>query len=84
MEALGVKVLYFADAARRAGRAEEQLEGPPPATLAELQSLLFSRHPALGELEGILLWSVDEEMADPHTPLNESSVVGVLPPFSGG
>lgn len=79
-----MKVLYFADAARRAGRSEESLGPESPATLAELQELVFARHPELSALRGKLLWSVDEEMAGPGTPLTPDCVVGVLPPFSGG
>lgn len=84
MEALQVRILYFADAARRVGTNEELLELPRPATLGEVQAALYRRHPSLEELQDHLLWSVDEEMAVPGTLLGELSVVGVLPPFSGG
>jgi molybdopterin converting factor small subunit len=84
MEASRIRVLYFADAARRVGRREEQLESRPAEKLGSLQAQIFARHPALAELSEVLLWSVDEQMAGPETPLVDGSVVGVLPPFSGG
>jgi molybdopterin converting factor small subunit len=79
-----VRVLYFAEAARRVGKAEECIGEALPCTLGELQSMLYRRHEQLAELRQQLLWSVDEEVAVPETALHPGCVVGVLPPFSGG
>ena len=84
MESKRVTVLYFADAARRVGLREEVLGEPTPATLRDLQTLVFQLHPQLQSLEPNLLWSVDEEVVGPETPVVGGCVVGVLPPFSGG
>jgi len=77
-------VLYFADAARRAGVSEEQWPLPPEGDLRALRRRIFRRHPRLAELGGSLLWSVDEEMAIDGQVLRGGQRVGVMPPFSGG
>ena len=84
MESKPVTVLYFADAARRVGLREEVFGDPPPATLGDLQTLVFQLHPQLQSLQQNLLWSVDEEVVGRETRLVGGCVVGVLPPFSGG
>jgi len=79
-----VEILYFAEAARRAGTPREELPAHAFTTLGELQDELFRRHRRLQEMAAHLAWAVDDELADPSTPMAGARRVAVLPPFSGG
>ncbi len=84
MSGIRVEILYFADAARRVGSRREVLSVKEGDRLADLQEELFRRHTALREIGSHLLWSINEEVADPETSLHGARRIGVLPPFSGG
>jgi molybdopterin converting factor small subunit len=79
-----VKLLYFAQAARWAGRESETLRLDAAVELGTIQEEVLRRHPGLRRLEGSLLWAVDEEMAGAATAVSPGQTVAVMPPFSGG
>ena len=81
---MSLTLLYFAQAARAAGTAREEMELEAPLSLGGVQERVLRRHPGLRPLAASLLWSVDEAMAEPRQVVRPGQVVGVLPPFSGG
>lgn len=84
MESGQIEVLYFAEAALRVGARSERIELKSMETLAQLQSEVFRRHPALESLRSHLRWSLDEELGSDEASLQGVRCVAVLPPYSGG
>ena len=79
-----IRILYFAQAARLAGCANEEFEYEQGLNLARLRETVLRRHPALSDLASSLRWAVAEQFAEPDAPLSPGDTVAVLPPFSGG
>lgn len=77
-----ITVRYFGGAAEAAGATQEQVE--PAANVSGLVTTLVARHADLEPVLNISSFLVDEQSGDQSTPLHESSVVDVLPPFAGG
>jgi len=77
---MAITVLAFGQAADMTGGAEFRV-GDVPDTDA-LHVLLRDRFPGLQSLTYVL--AVDQKTIGGNTPLQPSSVVALLPPFSGG
>ncbi|GBD40837.1 Molybdopterin synthase sulfur carrier subunit [bacterium HR39] len=83
-----MKVRYFAWLRQRTGVAEEEVE--PPAhvrTVGELARWLGERHPRFGEVlaaGGAVRFAVNQEYADPDTPVKADDEVAFFPPVTGG
>ena len=81
-------VLYFARLRERFGMAEETLNVPAEiATARDLVSWLANRGGAWQEELGsdkIFRIAVDQELAEPLTPLPAQGEVAVFPPVTGG
>ncbi len=67
-----------------AGKAEEQLELPPGATLGAIFDHYSSRYPRLRELSNNILLARNQEFASPETVAAEGDEIAFLPPVSGG
>ena len=83
-----IHVLYFAWLRERMGRAEERLALPPGVgTLAELVGWLAARDEggarAFAE-PGVVRAAVNQDFADPATPLRPGDEVAFFPPVTGG
>lgn len=78
-----VTVLYFAALRERLGRAEESLDLPADATVAELLAALRARHPTLAALRGFRV-AVNQEFADEGDPVPAGAEVALIPPVAGG
>lgn len=81
-----VRVRYFAGARAAAGTAEETVDLPAGATLADVVSVLGSRH---GERLAKVLTAASlllDGVATPNhaAPVAAGVTVDVLPPFAGG
>ena len=77
-----VRVLFFGAAADLAGTRQAEVEVAAGMTAGELVESLKSKHPGLAGQK--LLFAVNEEYADPATPLQNGSEVAIFTPVSGG
>jgi sulfur-carrier protein len=79
-----IRVLYFARLRETFDRAEESV-AECPATVDDLVQLLSQRgEPWREVLAGQVLVAVNQEMAQPSTPLRDGDEVGLFPPVTGG
>jgi molybdopterin synthase sulfur carrier subunit len=66
------------------GLAEESLDVPAGATLADLFDRYAQRFPRLTSFRASLVASQNEEFAPWDAPLSEHDTIAFLPPVSGG
>jgi molybdopterin synthase sulfur carrier subunit len=83
-----VKVLYLASLREQLGRPGEDLEIPPAATtVAGLRALLMARggawQTALAQGRALRV-AVNQEMAQPATPVKPGDEIAFFPPVTGG
>jgi molybdopterin synthase sulfur carrier subunit len=81
-----VRLLYFAGLREQVGTAGEDLE-VSPTTVAGLRALLMARggvwQSALAQGKALRV-AVNQEMAQPGTPLKPGDEVAFFPPVTGG
>lgn len=77
-----IRLLYFGATAEAVGTREAEAEVAEGITAGELVESLRSKHPGLAGQK--LLIAVDQEYADPATPLQNGSEVAIFTPVSGG
>ena len=81
-----VKVLYFAGLREQLGTSSEDLE-LPPTTVAGLRSQLMARggawQSALAQGRALRV-AVNQEMAQPGTPVKAGDEIAFFPPVTGG
>lgn len=83
-----VKVLYLASLREQLGKPGEDLEiTPATSTVAGLRTLLMARgaawQRALGQGRALRV-AVNQEMAQPTTPVKPGDEVAFFPPVTGG
>jgi MoaE-MoaD fusion protein len=66
------------------GLNEIPVDLPSSATVADLLSELYRRHPRLREAEKTTLIAVGVEFAKPEVRLKDGDVVSLMPPLQGG
>ncbi|MGB9431375.1 MAG: molybdopterin converting factor subunit 1 [Candidatus Acidiferrum sp.] len=81
---LRVKVLFFGPVREFTGIAEETIELPNGATLADLFDRYAARFPRLATFRASLVASRNQEFASWDTLLTEDDTIAFLPPVSGG
>lgn len=79
-----IRVLFFAQARERAGRASAEIELPEGSRLADALARLRTAHPGLDPLWPHLAVAVDGQIAAEDAPLRGGAEVALLPPVSGG
>jgi molybdopterin synthase sulfur carrier subunit len=81
-----VKVLYFAGLREQLGTAGEDLDASP-TTVAGLRTLLMARggawQSALAQGKALRV-AVNQEMAQPGTPVKPGDEIAFFPPVTGG
>ena len=81
-----VKVLYFAGLREQLGTSGEDLE-VPPSTVAGLRTRLMARggvwQSALAHGKALRV-AVNQEMAQPSTPVKAGDEIAFFPPVTGG
>jgi sulfur-carrier protein len=83
-----IKVLYLASLRERLGRPGEDIEvSPATSTVAGLRALLMARggtwQTALAQGKALRV-AVNQEMAQPATPVKAGDEVAFFPPVTGG
>jgi molybdopterin synthase sulfur carrier subunit len=81
---LRVNVLFFGRIRELTGLAEESVELPTGATLADLFGLYTARYPKLADFRASLVASRNQEFTAWDTPLSFGDDIAFLPPVSGG
>ena len=79
-----VKVLFFGRLRELIGIAEESVEMPGGATLADLFDRYRARFPQLADFRPSLVASRNQEFASWDTRLSADDDIAFLPPVSGG
>lgn len=79
-----VRVLFFGMLRDLAGRADELLELPETARVADVLAHYETKVPRLKDYLPSVALAVNQEYAPPETPLSDGDEVGLLPPVSGG
>lgn len=79
-----VRIRYFAALREAMGVAEEALDLPAGATVAQARALLAERRPSLAPLLPACAAAVDRAYAQAETPLREGAELAFIPPLGGG
>lgn len=79
-----VRVLFFGVLKDLTGRANDLLQLPEHATLADVVVHYEDLNPRLNELAASIAISVNQEFAAADSPLKEGDEIAFLPPVSGG
>lgn len=83
-----MKILYFAWLREKLGRAEEDLDPPDGvATVGDLLDWLAARNPdlqAILDAGRVIRMAVNQDFADPATPVSRGDEIALFPPVTGG
>lgn len=79
-----VKVLLFARLSELAGTRRTEVEIGEGLTVADAYALISERHPALAELNGVVMYAVNSEYVEATHPLKPGDELALIPPVSGG
>ena len=81
---MDVTVKFFATYREITGLRETTVELARGATVGDLLARLVEAHPNLAAERATMLLAVNQEFAEPGTPLKAEDEVALLPPLSGG
>ncbi len=79
-----VTTLFFATLRDRAGVRSFEMEIPVRTSVAEYKIMLIEKVPALADLLGHALVSVNQEYAFDETLILNNAEIALFPPVSGG
>ena len=82
-----IKILYFASFRERLGTTSEELAYTQLAQVGDVLAHLRNRHGIWKELfaeQQTVMMAVNQEIADPSTPVNDGDEVAFFPPVTGG
>lgn len=79
-----VRVRFFAGHRDIVGRAEQALTLEDGASVGAAWERLVGTYPRLAGYTGRLLFAVNQQFADPTTPLDDGDELAFIPPVSGG
>ncbi len=79
-----IRLLFFAQARERAGRAHDTLELPDGSHVADALAAIQRRHPGLAELMPHLAVAMNQKLVAPDAALAAGAELALLPPVSGG
>ncbi|HVN02836.1 MAG TPA: molybdenum cofactor biosynthesis protein MoaE [Bryobacteraceae bacterium] len=79
-----MKVLFFGMLKDVAGRAEEQLDLEPGATLGHVFEQYCTRYPRMRQMAGSIMLARNHEFTPPSQTLADGDEIAFLPPVSGG
>ena len=78
-----MKVLAFGITKDIIGKSQMDLVEFAGKTVGELREFLVNEYNEFNQLNSLAI-AVNEEYAEDHTTLNDSDVVALIPPVSGG
>jgi sulfur-carrier protein len=81
---MSVQVRYFAAVREATDRDIETLQLPAGTTVAQIQSLLVERYPALSSLLPRCAVAVNRSYAAGEATLNDGDELAFIPPLGGG
>ncbi len=79
-----VRIRYFASLREAAGLADETLDLPEGATVAQARALLAERRPALAGSLAPCMAAINQRYVSADTPLTENDELVFIPPLGGG
>ena len=79
-----VHVLFFAAYRELVGLRETVMEFPDGTRLQDVLVRVIEAHPRLRPHRDSMILAVNEEFAEPETPLHPGDEIALLPPLSGG
>ncbi len=79
-----IHIRFFAGHRDIVGRAAQDMQLEPGATLGQVWERLTAEHPRLAGYTGRLLYAVNQEFAGPENRLADGDEVAFIPPVSGG
>jgi molybdopterin converting factor subunit 1 len=79
-----VKTLFFATLRDRVGVRSVELQVPAQTDIAGFKKLLIEQFPALNDLMGHILISVNQEYAFDDAMIPNHAEIALFPPVSGG
>lgn len=79
-----VKVLFFASCREMVGTREAEMTVADGATVAEVIAEISAAHPRFGEIERLLMVSVNQDYVGRDAALSDGDEVAFIPPVSGG
>ena len=82
--AMEVHVLFFAAYRELVGLRETVMEFPDGTRLQDVLVRVIEAHPRLRPHRDSMILAVNEEFAEPETPLHPGDEIALLPPLSGG
>ncbi|HEV7347883.1 MoaD/ThiS family protein [Telluribacter sp.] len=77
-----LSILYFGMLAEATGHPSETWEVTDPLSVGQLREQLLQKYPSLRDRKFQL--AVNQQVADPATPIDTNAEVALLPPFAGG
>ena len=77
-----ISILYFGMLAEATGHPSETWEATDPLSVGQLRDQLLQKYPVLRDRKFQV--AVNQQIADPATPINTNAEVALLPPFAGG
>lgn len=79
-----IKTLFFATLRDRAGVRSIELEIPPQTNVADFKTLLIGKFPALADMMGHTLISINHEYVFDEVIIPPGAEIALFPPVSGG
>lgn len=78
-----IHLLFFGIAQDLVNQHKIELKIDKPLTVNELKVILFEKFPNLSKFPSFAV-AVNEEYATENTQINDTDVVAIIPPVSGG
>jgi len=83
-----ITILYFASLREQLNKASEQLECPGAvSSVGELRKWLCERGSPWSQVldtDALVMMSINHEMADPGSEINDGDEIAFFPPVTGG
>ena len=79
-----VRVQFFSHLRDVAGASESEAHVPEGASVADLLSVLYGRHPKLRDWESSILIGAGVEFVERDYLLRQGDEIAIMPPVQGG